>query len=67
VTHYPISTAPKDRRILLGYKHLPAWVCGEWDDEWQSWSNDLLDYGPESWREDYGEPSHWAELPPDPE
>ena len=27
----PIDTAPKDRRILLLYSHLPRWIFGQYD------------------------------------
>lgn len=60
---WPITTAPKDRRILLGYSWLPTWVVGEWDIRLERWVNDNDEDG--KYEKDYPA-THWAELPDDP-
>lgn len=73
----PIRTAPKDRRILLGYPMAICasgvrTVCGEWDDDRLApggpqpyWTNDLVDaVGDPTLRT--LQPTCWRPLPDDP-
>jgi len=60
-----IETAPRDGTVVLLYdgrpkRHVWSMVTGYWHDEKQMW--EII-----SKHHPYGEPSHWAPLPPKPE
>lgn len=57
-TWHPITSAPKDRRVLL-WTDQSNWVEGQWD-SYHGWT---VDDGYGSWTYLYDEaPTHWAEA-----
>ena len=56
----PMSTAPKDRLILLAVQlpHSRTYVIGYWlqTSRWEGWSTNLGAFGPVA-------PDHWCEIP----
>lgn len=72
----PVSTAPKDGRIILGYGRLAGEVFGPSDGEVIApilWRGGRTDYDGFAWRMPYGDacavwmaPTHWMPLPDPP-
>lgn len=63
-----IATAPKDRSILLWFpgnndiaNNAIGWIEGEWNEQEAAWETVIGFLG------DHNIPTHWAELPEDPE
>ena len=71
----PIESAPRDKRILLGYAN-PVFtgvyaICGQWNDEQNTqkkrgyWEHELRFAGVTAMRRN--PPTHWQPLPPTPD
>ena len=64
----PISTAPKDRRILLAYEYslflskTSNIITGQWDDANEIWEHDLYGHYSLDSIKEY-QPIAWQELP----